>query len=245
MSDADGDPELTALLADLTSTLQDLQTEVEPDRQPRLPTPEELSRFTSEVAIPGLILVLETNIRALQLLRRAIRLANGRDPSPEGTATAVRSRAETVGQATLSQLDGALTELQSALDGRPPDDEARKLLSRARKLQAEVSQELDTDERTTSESQADEESEPTEIGFEDESQAIDIDVESELQTLKDNLDDEEGGDADETGAGTDGMDTDDDGTGPEDDGDSSEDTGGTTDGEDGDDNGNSADSGQS
>lgn len=207
MSDADTDPELTALLSDLTGTLRELQEEAEPDRRPRLPSPETLSQFTSEVAIPGLILVLETNIRSLQLLRRAIRIADGRDPSPDGTVADVRSRAEEVGQATLRQLEGSLDELQSALEERPPDDEARQLLSRARELQEEVTQQLDAERTAPSDSDADGDVETVDRTPDDGSESVSIDVESELQTIKENLDQkEEDGEADSVDTSADGTD---------------------------------------
>jgi hypothetical protein len=195
MSDSERDPELAELLADLTTTLRELQEEVEPDRppRPRLPTPEGLSQFTSEVAIPGLILILQTNIRALQLLQRAIRLANGRDPSPDGTVSDVRSRAEQVGKASLSQLDTVLDDLQSALESRPEDEDARELLSRARNLHEEVREELDAD--------------GTSAEFDDGSQPVDIDIESELQSIKDHMDEDEDEDDDDEGSGGAGGDS--------------------------------------
>ena len=60
MSDAD----VTRLLRDLTRELQTLQREVENQDRRSVTTRRQLSEFTSEVAIPGLILLLETNIRA-------------------------------------------------------------------------------------------------------------------------------------------------------------------------------------
>jgi len=216
MSDANTDPELTALLTDLTSTLRELQEEVEPDRRPRLPSPKTLSQFTSEVAIPGLILVLETNIRALQLLRRTIRIADGRNPSTDGTVSDVRARAEEVGQATLQQLEGSLDELQSALEERPPDDEARQLLSRARELQKEVSEQLDSERRRVRDGDASDTVDTVDGDEDDGSEPVSIDVESELQTIKDNLDGNEDDDEYDSGNpasdntdGSDGTETDD------------------------------------
>ena len=188
MSDSEPEPELTQLLTDLTATLQDLEEEVRAERPqgPRLPTRQELSRFTSEVAIPGLILLLQTNIRALQLLQRTIRLANGQDPSPDGAVSEVRTRAEAVGRASLVQLDGVLTDLQSALEARPENEEADELLSRAQSLRKQVRDEID-------ESTSDPELEARER-TDDQSDAVDIDIESELQSIKDNLDGSEAGD---------------------------------------------------
>lgn len=202
MSDPESDPELTELLTDLTRTLRELEREVEPEKPdgPRLPTPSELSRFASEVAIPGLILMLRTNIRALQLLRRALRLADGRDPSPDGAVTEARSRAEKVGRASLSQLDDVLSDLQSSLEARPTDDEASELVSRARKLREEVQEEIQQDGAEFSPENGDG------TATDDSSEAVSIDIESELQSLKDNIDEAEDDDGDE--AGTDGDDED-------------------------------------
>jgi len=196
MSDADADPDVTELLTDLTRSLQELQTEIEPDRRLRPPTPRELSRFTSEVAIPGLILILETNIRVLKLLQRTIRLAEGKDPSGGKAVPEMRDRAERLSRATLSQLESTLSEVQSAVEGRPDNDETERLLSEARKLRDQVQDELErrsqqragTTERPTDEGQGVDKSE-----LQDDT--VDIDVEAELKSIKDNLDDaEDGGD---------------------------------------------------
>lgn len=191
MSDSDSDPELTELLTDLTRTLRELEREVEPQGPdgPRLPTPSELSRFTSEVAIPGLILLLRTNIRALQLLRRAFRLADGRNPRPDGAVTEARNRAEKVGRASLSQLDDVLSELQSSLEARPEDDEASEILARARDLREELQTEMQREGVDVS----GEDSENTD-GRDIQDDAVSIDIESELQSLKDNIDEAENGD---------------------------------------------------
>ncbi|PSP55305.1 hypothetical protein BRC74_00065, partial [Halobacteriales archaeon QH_7_68_42] len=67
MSDRDSGEDLSRLVAELVTTLEELEDELEPpDERPlRPPTPGEMRRFTSDVAIPGLILILESNIRAL------------------------------------------------------------------------------------------------------------------------------------------------------------------------------------
>ncbi len=216
MSDRESDPELTQLLTDLTTTLRELEREVasEQPRGPRLPTPSELSRFTSEVAIPGLILILRTNIQALQLLQRALRLADGRNPSPDGPVTEARNRAEEVGRASLTQLEDVLTDLQSALEARPENEQADELLTRARDLRKQVQDEITEDGTDVPvegrEGASDEESQP---------EPVDIDIESELQSLKNNIeeveddsvdedDDEDGAEGDENGD-DDGEDDDD------------------------------------
>lgn len=202
MSDADSDPEIRELLSELTTTLQELEDEVERGRPrgPRLPTANELARFTSEVAIPGLVLLLRTNIRALQLLQRTLRLADGREPSPEGTVSEARNRAEDVGRASLSQLDDVLTDLQSALEGRSESEQATELLDRARDLREEVQDELAQDGAT-----------PAESSSTDDAAAVGIDIESELESLKHNLDE---ADDSQGNAGTDdGSDDDEDNDG--------------------------------
>lgn len=189
---ADEDPAVTDLLRDLTMELRRLNREVEPEGGPRLPTRQELSRLTSEVAIPGLILLLKTQIRALQLLRRAIRIADGREPTTaEGTAGQVRDRAEQLGQTTLAQLDIVLEELSAAVEARPDDERAQELIDEARDIQGQIRSELDAEPADTD-------------------TAVAIDVESELQRLKDDVDD-----ADESGDGDDG-DEGDSGAGPND-----------------------------
>jgi len=164
--------DLPRLVGNLAETVQRLQSELEPDRRPLgPPTPADLVRFTSEVTIPAIVLALETNIRALKLLQRTLRLASGRERAGGGTGEA-RDRAAALGRATLSRLDDALADLQTALEGRPPDDEARDLLAEARDLRAEI------DDRLAGGT--------TDGGA---GGTVDIDVESELRSIKDDLDD--------------------------------------------------------
>lgn len=184
---SDADPEVTELLRDLTRELRRLQREVEPDRKVRPPTADELARFTSEVAIPALILMLRTQIRALELLRRTIRLAQGHDPTSQPRAPNVRAHAERVGHATLDQLDSVLADLQDAIEARPNDDRAQELIDEARGIREEIQAEL----------------EPAEDGL-PETDPVDIDVEAELESLKSQLeDDDEDGPDDEPDDGTD------------------------------------------
>jgi len=192
MSDADTGPEVTELLADLTQSLRELQTEMEPER--RLPTPRQLSQFTSEVAIPGLILILQTNIKALQLLQRTIRLAEGREPRSSGSAVPeMRERAEELSRATLAQLDDTLSDIQSAVEGRPEDDETRQLLSEARRLRDEIRDELESGDAGAQPSDAagSERDGAKQDGVTREEDMVDIDVEAELRSLKGNLEDDE------------------------------------------------------
>jgi hypothetical protein len=170
------DPDLSTTLAELTRSLEELQTELEPSGGP--PTLRRLSRFTSEVTIPAIVLVLETNVRALKLVQRALRIAEGRERTRDATSE-TRDRAVALGQATLSRLDETLGDLQEALEGRPPDDEARELLDRVRDLEDDIEAQL-----------AAAESDGQEVPDHD---GVDIDVDAELQSLKDDIDDTDEG----------------------------------------------------
>jgi len=189
------DPDLTRLLRDLTRELQVLQRELESSDAGRRPDSNDLARFTSEVAIPGLILVLETNIRVLKLLRQTIRMAEGRDPT-RGSGSQVRERAESLGQTTLAKLDEALAEMQRAVDSSE-DGEMAALLSEARDLQKEVQDRLDAT--------APDAGDATNVDIQDQDgEPVDIDVDAELQAIKKDVDDGEGEngnrDGDESGA---------------------------------------------
>lgn len=202
-----GDADVTRLLRDLTRELQTLQRELDSDAARRMSTRRQLSRFTSEVAIPSVILLLETNIRALKLLRRTIRLAEGREPSSQRArgAEEVRGRAEELGQHALSRLDQTLETVQSSLEDNDADEEVRRLLAEARSLQDQISEQLATEGRTV-DGEADD---GTSIGVDsDESEPVDIDVDAELQTLKDNLEDDDGDERNDSAAGPDDSDDD-------------------------------------
>ena len=213
MSDS-GDADVTRLLRDLTRELQTLQRELDSEGSGRMSTRRQLSRFTSEVAIPSVILVLEMNIRALKLLRRTIRLAEGREPRSQHSRAAgeVRDRAELLGQQALSRLDQTLETVQSSLEEEGADDDVRRLLAEARSLQDQISQQLATEGGTDTADVADE----TTVGVESgESEPVNVDVETELRTLKDNLEDDDGDDLDDSDgdgpdAGADGSDSGDD-----------------------------------
>ncbi|AAV45870.1 DUF7547 family protein [Haloarcula marismortui] len=181
------DDDLTALITDLVTTLQDLETEVEPTTDsglPRPPTPGELLRFTSDVTIPAVILVLKSNIEALKLLRRALRMAEGRPTSTGSASGEVRQRASDLSRATLSRLDGALTDLQQAVEGTPEDEEARELIQEAQQLRGQIR------ERLAAESEVSEAVDPDEVTD------VPVDVDAELRSIKDDI---EGPDRDDTG----------------------------------------------
>ena len=182
------DDDLTALITDLVTTLQELETEVEPTTDsglPRPPTPGELLRFTSDVTIPAVILVLKSNIEALKLLRRALRMAEGRPTSTGSASDEVRQRASDLSRATLSRLDGALTDLQQAVEGTPEDEEARELIQQAQQLRSQIR------DRLADDSEVGEAVDPEQVTD------VPVDVDAELRSIKDDID---GPDGDDTGA---------------------------------------------
>ncbi|NLV12508.1 DUF7547 family protein [Haloarcula argentinensis] len=173
------DDDLTALVTDLVTTLQELETEVEPTTDsglPRPPTPGELLRFTSDVTIPAVILILKTNVEALKLLRRALRMAEGRPTTTGSASDEVRQRASDLSRATLSRLDGALTDLQQAVEGRPEDEDARELIQEAQQLRDQIQDRL-----------ADEPGMSAEVDP-DQVTDVPVDVDAELRSIKDEID---------------------------------------------------------
>lgn len=193
MADDGADEDLARLVADLVRTLRDLEQELgppEPGETPRLPTPRDLRRLTSEVAIPGLILVLETNIRALRLLQRALRLADGADRASEETAR-IQERARSASETTLEKLDDALVELRDAVEGRPNDENAAQLLEEARDLRDEVQRRLRESRREAGARDASasggEDADGSEEG-DDGPEPVAVDVDAELKSIKDELD---------------------------------------------------------
>lgn len=181
MSGADAGDGTEQLVAELLEELRTLQDELDPDRGLRPPTRRELALFTSDVAIPALVVLLRTNIRLLELFQRTLRMSNGRyDPDRADSET--RARAERLGKTTLGALDDRLGQLQTALEG---DDQTDELVARIRELQADLEERVEPDrERADADS-----------GPDTESDAVDIDVETELRSLKDDRDD---ADSDET-----------------------------------------------
>ena len=116
-----GDDQLREQVSELAETLTELETELSGgSRRPQL---RDLIRFTREVTIPAVILVLRTNIQALKLLQRA--LAFG-DRGGDGRESRLRRRAEEAGRSALTELDSALEDLGDALSGTQ-DSRARDL----------------------------------------------------------------------------------------------------------------------
>ena len=198
----DDDQALEAAVRDLADAVEDLRAELqEPRRGPlgrfRPPSPRELLRFTEQQTIPAIVAVLETNVRMLELLAAAIRVADGRpldavDPDDDGFETGRRAL-ETgadglaaASRATLERLDAALDELQEAADGGAPDDpEVRRLLSEARTLRAEVDRRLaDATDRSAGVGTAPDDADPRQVEEDETGGPVEVDVEEELDTLR-------------------------------------------------------------
>jgi len=176
-----GVEDLRTLVVELRRTLTDLEETLEPRTAgglPRPPTAREFARFTSDVAIPGAILVLRVNVETLRLLQRTLRMADGRSPAEGARATDVGRRARDVSRATLDRLDDALGDLQAAVEGTPPDDEARELLERARSLREEVDARLVTPTVDDGRSETD----------------VPVDIDAELRSIRRAVDEQDGPD---------------------------------------------------
>ena len=202
--------ELTATLEELQSELRDPPARTGPLGLPRPPSPGELLRFTEQYTIPALISLLEANVRLLELLAAALRVADGRPIEATEELADAGGRLEAVraggregvaaaSRATLQRLDDGLAELQTAAEGGTPDDpEVRRLLSRARELRSEVDERLAkaeaesaSAEETTGAVEVDvdgpggsDEGETAEEASDD----IDLDVDEELETIRRQVD---------------------------------------------------------
>lgn len=222
--------DLEPTVRELADTLEALRSELRepPDGPlglPRPPSPRELLRLTEQYTIPAVIALLETNIRLLELLAAAIRVADGRPldaaSGDDGLVAAggrtlvdaSRDGAEglaATSRATLQRLDDALADLQSAVEGGEADDpEVQRLLSEARALRAEVDDRLravGTDENPGAPAGATSgEASQTGPGDVDDAhpddaarEPVDIDVDEELDTLRREADrpDDDPGDED-------------------------------------------------
>ncbi|MFB6127581.1 MAG: hypothetical protein ABEJ79_09865, partial [Halolamina sp.] len=166
MDDGSREDDLEALVGELESTLGSLREAVDQQDEttadgPSPPTLPDLVRFTERYTIPTLIASLEATIRALELFRGALRLA---DPQrdlgdgdredgdgrslPTGTDVAGDIAAATGNQAA-QELRRRLTRLREELAAanEPTDAEARDVLAEARDLAAELDQRLSEPDR--------------------------------------------------------------------------------------------------
>lgn len=139
------DRTLESSTRELLAVLRDIEAAVEPPGPRRFvkpPTPRGLLEFTSEVGIPAAILILRTNIAALELLQRSMRMMGEYEPRGE-RETPVRDRAADLTATSLSRLDGALQDLQAAIDGRTIDRSPDELLEEARRRTEELEAQLE------------------------------------------------------------------------------------------------------
>lgn len=127
---SDDQEELAALVTELSETLVRLERRTDADPARR----RALLQFTEQYAIPTTVAMLEANIRVLEAVAGAIRIAEGRESERRGS----------MGRETaLATLDRALTEVSDAVRGTPTDPEARELLGEARALRDEVRDRVD------------------------------------------------------------------------------------------------------
>ncbi len=237
---ADSDDELADAIRELARTIDALRDELEGPRSRRRPllrppTPRELLRFTDEVALPAVLAVLETSVRALEAFQRSLKVVRtgqeARDRT-EAATEATSERASELRRTTLSQLDSVLSELQRAASegGLPADEEARDLLAEARELRDDVDSRLrdaaERESRSGPTADSDrpaaergvtidiEDGPPTEDGTDrddDPGRDSAVDVDAELETLRDQYADDEDGDsnaADSSEGDADGSDGD-------------------------------------
>lgn len=121
MSDTD---DLEPLVSELSETLRELESRLDDSPSRR----SEFLRFTEQYAIPTTVALLEANIRMLEALGGAIRLAEGREESDRSAR----------GETALAALDRALADVNDAVRGTPTDPDARRLLGEARDLRDEI-----------------------------------------------------------------------------------------------------------
>jgi|APHM01.1.fsa_nt_gi hypothetical protein len=195
MSRDDGTDDTEQLVRELTEELRTLQEELEPGGGLGLPTQRELTLFTSDVAIPALVLLLRTNIRALELLQRTLRMASGQY-EPSGSGARARDRAEQLGRRTLGGLDELLADLQSALE---EGDDTRELVDRIQTLQTELDETLTGRGGNTNAADRDENAADTDTandGADHSTDPVEIDIDAELDALKDDRDEDDEDDED-------------------------------------------------
>ncbi len=168
----DPDEELADRVRELEDTLEALHAELE-DRDRRLmarrpPSVRDVLRFADEFAIPAAIAILDANRRMLELVQGAIRATERGRAAGEGSAS--------IGREAVDRLDRALNELQTALQesSLPENAEARQLLQEARTLRDEI------DERMAESGDNREES-----------TAVEIDIDGEIESIRDELDEED------------------------------------------------------
>jgi hypothetical protein len=177
-------------VATLEATLEDLKSQLQRRSRRRLRPPGlgAMRRFTTEVSIPMTILVLETNVRALRILQRALEenSTSARTGAGETAGRVGRRAADVSGQA-LARLGDALADLQESVSPPADDDSLDGMLDEAARLQERVQSELERmeagPETGTGASAAD-----------DGEESVAIDVDAELESIKSEIEDANGSD---------------------------------------------------
>lgn len=163
MPPASRDDDLEARVAALETAIEDLRDDLlEENTMSRElfspPSLRDILRFTDQIAIPGIILILETNIRLLKLLQRTIRLSDTSATS-DGSSE-IQTELATYTSKTLRELETAISKLQSLdIAGGPADETAQSLLTDIRELRTDITNELNeasTNAPPTSNQNADE-----------------------------------------------------------------------------------------
>lgn len=203
-----------AELADRVAALEEALRALQEDRRDeasrargellRPPTPGEVIRFADEAAIPLMITLLEANIRLLETIQRTIRLA-GAERAGRSSEGAVGERALNIGEDTIRQLDGALSELQRVLEGTPQHDAAADVLEEAAELRAELDRYVRDARRSVEEAEEPDggRSIPIESGESeerDDEEEPAIDVDAELESIKRDFEERDGDQEDADGS---------------------------------------------
>lgn len=232
--------DIADLVDDLESTLRSLREVVEgdaPDRErrsprrtpPRPPSLGDLVRFTERYTIPALVASLEATIRALELFRAVLRLADPERDLDAGVRDDGRSGvdvagdlASATGTRAASELRRRLTDLREELAAadQPRNEEARDILQEARELTDELERRLreagaddggvtiDVDGGDGADSAAGNDEGGTATGTDDDPPGGTVDVDAELSSIKEDLGKAEAsaGDSDADDDVTDGND---------------------------------------
>ena len=173
--DREGPDDLEARLDRLEATLEELRDAVLDDERVRSgrraarPAAETALRLTERLALPAAVAALEANVRALTFVQDRLRELEERDRSGESLEPT------RVSERMLDRLDEALGGMERAIEDSslPQNAEARRLLERARELNADVRERV-------------RESAPEAAP----SEAVTIDVEAELDQLREDVDEE-------------------------------------------------------
>lgn len=221
MSDPDrSDDELADDAAELAVALRQLRDELERQRTrrrrkllgmgaiPKPPSVRDVLRFADEFAIPTVIAVLEANIKILESLQGAIRMAEtghrAGERSREVGETAA-GRAGDVSKAALARLEDGLEDLRTALEGGavPEDAASNELLAEIRELQADVEERIEASREERERVERGERGGSigeTDRTADDESENEDevpVDVDAELESLRERYQDGDEDDEDD------------------------------------------------